>query len=258
MIIIFFTLIFTLGLIVGSFLNVLIYRLPRNLQFIKGRSFCPNCKKRINLYDNIPLLSFILLRGKCRNCGKKISLRYPLVELITGGIFLLSYLSHLSFLSYLLISGLIVIFFIDFDFQIIPDEIIFPLIVLYLLRFVLNLFISHLTTNYLLLTTYSPLFSAFGSFLFFYLIYILTKKKGMGFGDVKLAFLMGLVLDFPKIIVAFYISFLTGAFAGIILILVGKARLKQKIAFGPFLTFSTIISLLWGEKIVEILGKILF
>jgi len=171
-----------------------------------------------------------------------------LIELLAGALFYLSYLSHLSFLSYLLICGLVVIFFIDLEHQIIPDEIVIPLSILFLVYFLM-------TNPQLLITNY--LITALISFLFLYFIFLLTKGKGMGFGDVKLAFLMGLVLGFPKIVVAFYLAFLTGAFIGVILILLGKAKLKQKIAFGPFLVFGTIFSLLWGEKIVTLAEKVL-
>ena len=135
------------GLLIGSFLNVLIYRLPRGLSFTKGRSFCPKCKKQINFSDNIPLMSFVLLKGRCRFCHSSISWRYPVVELTTGVLFVLAAQNKLGrlgelrllgvgdfLLTILLFSGLIVIFFIDLEHQIIPDEIIFPLIVLFSLR----------------------------------------------------------------------------------------------------------------------------
>jgi len=240
--------VFVLGLCVGSFLNVLIYRLPKNLGFVKGRSFCPKCKHKLTWFDNIPLLSFLILKGRCRCCGKTISWKYPIVELLTGAVFLLSYLSNLSCLSYLLFAGLIVVFFIDLEHQIIPDEIVIPFSLFFLIYFLVvnpNLLI----TNYLI--------AGFFSFLFLYFIYLITKGKGMGFGDVKLAFLMGLVLGWPKIIVAFYLAFLTGAIIGIILILLKKSKLKQKIAFGPFLCLGTIIAYLWGEQIIKIFFKYL-
>ena len=237
-----------LGLVIGSFLNVVIYRLPRGLGFVRGRSFCPKCKHKVNWFDNVPVISFLILKGRCRFCGRKISWRYPLIELLAGALFYLSYLSHLSFLSYLLICGLVVIFFIDLEHQIIPDEIVIPLSVLFLgYRLLTN--IQYLISNFLI--------TGIVSFLFLYLIHLLTKGKGMGLGDVKLAFLMGLVLGFPKIVVAFYLAFLTGAFVGVILILLSRAKLKQKIAFGPFLVFGTIFSLLWGEKIVTLAEKVL-
>ena len=237
-----------LGLVIGSFLNVVIYRLPRGLGYVRGRSFCPKCKHKINWFDNVPVISFLILKGRCRFCGGKISWRYPLIELLAGALFYLSYLSHLSFLSYLLICGLVVIFFVDLEHQIIPDEIVIPLSVLFLgYRLLTN--IQYLISNFLI--------TGIVSFLFLYLIHLLTKGKGMGLGDVKLAFLMGLVLGFPKIVVAFYLAFLTGAFVGVILILLSRAKLKQKIAFGPFLVFGTIFSLLWGEKIVTLAEKVL-
>jgi len=237
-----------LGLVIGSFLNVVVYRLPRGLGFVRGRSFCPKCKHKINWFDNVPVISFLILKGRCRFCGRKISWRYPLIELLAGALFYLSYLSHLSFLSYLLICGLVVIFFVDLEHQIIPDEIVIPLSVLFLgYRLLTN--IQYLISNFLI--------TGIVSFLFLYLIHLLTKGKGMGLGDVKLAFLMGLVLGFPKIVVAFYLAFLTGAFVGVILILLSRAKLKQKIAFGPFLVFGTIFSLLWGEKIVTLAEKVL-
>lgn len=241
--------IFVLGLVIGSFLNVLIYRLPRKIGFVRGRSFCPNCKKKISWFDNVPVLSFLILKGHCRFCKQKISLRYPLVEILTGGVFALSYLSNLSLLSNILFAGLIVIFFIDLEHQIIPDEITVPLVIIFSLNCIVQVIAGLQTTDYCLL----QFLTAFLSFLFFYLIFLATKGKGMGFGDVKFAFLMGLVLGWPKIIVALYIAFLTGAFIGVILILKGKAKLKQKIAFGPFLALSTVLSVIWGEKIISFL-----
>lgn len=251
---------FLIGLCIGSFLNVIIYRLPRRLGFVKGRSFCPHCKKKIRWFDNVPLISFVLLRGRCHFCHSPISWRYPVVELTTGVLFVLGSSSFLSNIGYLrvldwgltlvLFSALVVIFFIDLEHQIIPDEIVLPIVILYIFRFVF----SCLSTDYCLLTT---VYSALGAFLFLLIIYLVTKGKGMGFGDVKFAFLMGLVLGYPKIIVAFYLAFLTGAFVGIILILGRKAKFGQKIAFGPFLALSTTISFLWGEKILSLALKIL-
>lgn len=247
------------GLAIGSFLNVLIYRIPRGIGFVKGRSFCPKCKKKINWYGNIPVISFVLLKGRCRKCQSPISLRYPVVELLTGVLFVLGALGQLGklgelgilgaiigvLLTWVLFSALIVIFFIDLEHQIIPDQILLPIILLF---FVWNLVIG----NWLFLL------SGFISSLFFLLVHLVTKGKGMGLGDVKLAFLMGLALGFPKIVVAVYLAFLTGAVVGTILILGKKAKFGQKIAFGPFLSFSTIITFLWGEKIIDWLQKILF
>ncbi len=248
-------LILILGWCIGSFLNVVIYRLPRGLSVVWGRSFCPKCKKKISWFDNVPLVSFILLKGHCRFCRSPISIRYPVVELLTGVLFVLASKPYLSNLSYLgiaevgltlvLFSSLIAIFFIDLEHQIIPDQILLPVIVLFVLR-------SLLTTNYWLLAT------GLGAALFLFLIWAITKGKGMGLGDVKLAFLLGLFLGWPKIVFAFYVAFLTGAVAGIILVLSGKAKLKGKIAFGPFLISAALVSFLWGDKILNWVGKLLF
>ena len=245
-------LVFIFGLFIGSFLNVLIYRLPRGLGFVKGRSFCPKCKKKISWYDNIPVFSFVFLRGKCRQCRSPISLRYPIVELLTGCLFVLiiNQIGQIDLIKQILhlvlISGLIVIFFIDLEHRIIPDEIIFPVIFLFFL-------FSLISNRQLLITNYLP--SALGAFFFLFLIWAISRGRGMGFGDVKLAFLMGLCLGFPKIIIAFYIAFLTGALSGVILILVKKAKFGQQIAFGPFLALGTFTALIWGEKILETVQK---
>jgi len=246
---------FVLGLVVGSFLNVLIYRLPRGLNAAKGRSFCPKCKKKISWYDNIPLLSFVLLKGRCRRCGKKISWRYPVVELLTAVttilIFNLKFEIFNEFLNYkvlnfqitidlvltlVLVYTLIVVFFTDLETMVIPDEVILPTSLLLLIRYGL--------TDYRLVTGIS-------AFAFIGLIYLLTKKKGMGFGDVKFALLMGLALGYPNIIIAFYIAFLTGTLVGIILIVLGKAKWKNKIAFGPFLCLGTFVAYFWGNVVVN-------
>jgi len=263
-----------LGLIVGSFLNVLIYRIPRGIGFVKGRSFCPKCKKKINWYDNMPVISFVLLGGRCRRCHSPISWRYPLVELTTGLVTLLIFnfrffsprfageagiLNQYQIfnfqtiidliLSLTFVWGLTVIFFVDLEHQIIPDEIVFPVIFLFL-------FFLLITNHQSLITNHLP--SALLSFLFLFTIFLLSKGKGMGLGDVKLAFLMGLVLGYPKIVVAMYFAFLTGAVMGIILILGKKAKFGQRIAFGPFLSGATVIAYLWGEKILSFIQKLLF
>lgn len=261
-----FFLLFLLGLCVGSFLNVLIYRLPRSLS-ITGRSFCPKCKKKIPWRDNLPILSFILLGGRCRFCRSPIGIQYPVVELTTGVLFVLVYLFHLrgvfpplagplhlqgtlSFLilpyQLLLISALIVVFFTDLKSQIIPDQIVYPAI------FFSLIFLISQSPN----IPISPILSASGAALFFLTLVVVTRGRGMGWGDVKLAGLMGLILGFPKIIVALYLAFLTGAIIAVILVLVGKKRFGQSIPFGPFLSGATIASLFWGQNLWQIFQKI--
>jgi len=239
---------FLLGLAVGSFLNVLIDRLPKDESVIKGRSYCERCKKPLRWYDLIPLVSFLLLKGKCRYCRSPISWYYPVVELTTGLLFLaviffiggftINIITIITIIYYLtIISGLIVIFFTDLKYGIIPDKIVFSSIIVS----IAYLFINHqsLIINHF--------FAGIGAFLFFFLLYLVTRGRGMGFGDVKLAFFLGLFLGWPKVVVAFYIAFLTGAVVGCILILWGKKKFSGgTIPFGPFLVLGGIISLFWA------------
>ncbi|MBI2030994.1 MAG: prepilin peptidase [Candidatus Levybacteria bacterium] len=257
---------FVLGLFIGSFLNVLIDRLPRDESIAKGRSYCDKCKKTLKWYDLIPVLSFILLRGKCRYCHSPISYYYPIVEIITGVFFALTYVYlinysdlrftnydlqfFVTFLYYLtLISSLIIVFFTDLKYGIIPDKIIFPAAVISI--------IYHLSFTIYpngQLSIINGLLSGFGAFLFFLALYLITRGRGMGFGDVKLVFLLGIFLGFPKIISALYLSFLLGAFVGLILILLKKKRFfkGETIPFGPFLVLGSIISLFLGENIIRL------
>lgn len=233
--------IFLLGLCVGSFLNVLAYRLPHNLP-ITGRSFCPTCKKKIPWHDNLPLVSFVFLKGKCRFCHSPISLQYPLVELATGILFVFVFFNFypdFTLIAYylFLVSSLIVVFVSDLLYQIIPDEVVYPAI---LFSFLYGLG----KTPYFL-----P--SAIGAGVFFLALHFATRRRGMGMGDVKLSFLMGLILGYPQVLVALYLAFLTGAASGVILILLGKKRFGQHIPFGPFLAGATITALFWGEPILK-------
>lgn len=234
---------FILGIFFGSFLNVLIYRLWNN-QSILGRSFCDNCKRKLLWYDLIPLLSFILLSGKCRFCKKKISLQIPLVELVTGFLFAAYFLKvqTLDFaflLNVLILSGLTVIFLSDANFEIIPDKILLPLLILALF----------LNSKFLL-----PHILIGGiSFLIFFLIFYFSKGKAFGFGDVKFAGVLGVILGFPLTFVSFYISFLTGAIVSLILVLWRKKFLGDTIPFGPFLSLGAVLSIFLGDKMVLLL-----
>lgn len=245
--------IFILGVSVGSFLNVLIDRLPREESFLIGRSYCESCKTRLRWYDLIPIFSFVILKAKCRYCRYRISYYYPVVELTTGFLFVavlfliggfsINFITIINLIYYLFImSGLIVIFFTDLKYGIIPDKIVFPSIIVS----IVYVFIIH---NSLFLIHF---LSALGSFLFFLLIFLATRGRGMGFGDVKLAFLIGLILGFPKIVVALYVAFLTGALVSIILILGKKKKFKgSTIPFGPFLAIGTLAALFWGNIIAQ-------
>jgi prepilin signal peptidase PulO-like enzyme (type II secretory pathway) len=221
----FFILVFALGLIFGSFANVLIWRLPQGKN-LGGRSICPRCKKKILWFDNLPLLSFFLLQGRCRECKEKISLRYPMVELLTGLVFVLLYLKFglsYKFIFFGLTSILLIsIFVIDLTNQIIPDELVFFGIILSVL---FNL-------------SFVNLFSGFLAALFLLIIHFVTSGRGMGLGDVKFAVFGGMVVGLNHVFYWLVLAFLTGAIVGCILILGRKAKLKSKIAFGPFLVLA--------------------
>jgi len=255
-------LIFFLGLVFGSFVGVLTWRLPRGKQFLLGRSICPHCKHQIAWFDNIPLVSFLALKGRCRHCRARISRRYPAVELALGVLFVLLYLRLLScpspetvclisstyalpgilFLFFVLLLNLS-IFVIDLERRIIPDELVFA--GLATLTVLLVLGPQH--------AFYLRLFAAFLAALLLLALNIATKGKGMGLGDVKYALFGGLFFGWPLSLVWLLTAFLTGALAAIILILTDKAGMKDKIAFGPFLAISFVIVMFFGERILGLL-----
>ena len=235
----------------GSFLNCVIYRLEKGQSFLRGRSYCPNCRHQLGFWDLIPVLSFLWLRAKCRYCQKKISLQYPLVEIATGVLFVLVFnllRSDLLGRSDLLISGfviipfLIVIFVYDLKHYIIPDKVIYPAIGITL--------IYHFLRSDLLGRS-DLLISAFGAAAFFLAIVLVSRGKWMGVGDIKLAFLMGLLLGWPNIFLALFLAFTAGAVIGIGLILFGRKSLKSEVPFGPFLVSGTVMALFWGEPIIN-------
>ena len=236
----FYIFIFLLGLVVGSFLYCLIYRLETGKGFLRGRSFCPRCGRRLGLWDLIPILSFLALRGRCRYCGQQISLQYPLVELATGVLFLLIFLVGVNNYAMALLFTFfgVVIFVYDLKHYLIPDKVIYPAISAAL---IFNLGTSDVFV--------SALASAFGAAAFFGTIVLISRGKWMGVGDIKLAFLMGLVLSFPNILVALFLAFLIGAIIGIGLILWGDKTLKSEVPFGPFLVTGTLIAMFWGERL---------
>jgi len=257
--------IFTLfGLCLGSFLNVLIDRLPKR-EKITGRSYCPHCKKKLNWYELIPLLSFVFLKGKCSACKKPISLQYPLVELATGILFPLTiytYNSQLtthnlqSFLTLCCLLSitcyLVVIFGSDVKYYIVPDEIIYSAIFFALCYQIISNIQDFKSNFFKLFSALYPSFlSAVGAAVFFLLILFVTKGKGMGLGDVKIATFMGLFLSFPNILVALFISFFSGSIVGLILIALKKKTLKSKIPLAAFLAPATYIVFFWGGKIIE-------
>lgn len=209
---------FFFGLLIGSFISAVTYRIPRSLDFIKGRSFCDFCKKDLFWYDNIPLFSYVFYLGRSRCCHKKISIRYPLIEVATAVCFVVLYLFSLSPVYYVLCTISLAIFIIDLEHQIIPDELIWLVLFLGLVNF-----------------SFNNLFSGFLFAFLLLLLHLVTRGRGMGLGDVKLAIALGIWLGLTNGLTWLLISFIMGGIVASILLLLKKADMKTKIAFGPFL-----------------------
>ena len=255
----FYILIFILGLSVGSFLNVIICRLETKETIISNRSYCPQCRAILKWYDLIPVLSFLLQKRRCRYCKKKISWQYPVVEIATACLFLLIFNLQFSIFNliyyFIIISFLIIIFTYDLKHYLIPNRIIYPAIII---AGIFNF--QFLISNQFSIFKFSIL-SALGASSFFLALVLVSKGKWMGLGDVKLAFLMGLILGWPNILLALFLSFLSGAVIGIGLIIFGKKGFKSQIPFGPFLAGSTILVMFYNLYLInsaQTLFQILF
>lgn len=268
-----------IGLAIGSFLNVLIDRLPQE-ESITGRSHCDYCKKDLAWYDLLPILSYVYLGARCRYCGKKVSFFYPLVEAITGlafvftiarigptssldklgtslgvkeigavgGALLTLHFGVLQLLAMLgIVSCAIVIFFSDLKYQIIPDSI--------QIAFFAFSFLFLVTKGVTAKVFFDQVIAAFVIMLPILVLFLLTKARGMGFGDVKLAFNIGFLLGIFGGLGALYTGFITGAAVGVILILIGKKKLKSKIAFGPFLVLGFLAMLFFEIPVFQWLKK---
>ncbi len=247
----FFLSIFLFGLIIGSFLNCVIYRLETDDNPLKGRSYCPKCKHTLIWKDLIPVFSFIFLKGSCRYCQKKISWQYPLVEIATGLLFVLIFNQlfvgdYLSFFYYLIIAALlIIIFVVDLKHYIIPDKIVYLAIIVALAFNLQYLFLNQF------LVFKNSVMSAVLAAGFFLAIVLITKGKGMGIGDIKLAFFMGLFLSWPNILVALFLAFSIGAIIGAGMIIAKNKTLKSEMPFGPFLITGTFMALFLGEQVIN-------
>jgi len=264
-----------LGLLVGSFLNVVIYRLPKIMErewrlqcaeltaptdsadskpvaaynLTKPRSACPHCGHQISAMENIPLLSYIFLRGKCKGCGAAISIRYPIVEVVSG---LLSAFAawHFGFGpaaagAILLIWALVALTFIDFDTQLLPDDITLPLL---WLGIVFNLYGTFTTLN-------NAVAGAIAGYLTLWSVYwlfkLVTGKEGMGYGDFKLLAALGAWLGWSSIPLVVMLSSVVGAVVGITLIIAARHGRNIPIPFGPYLAGGGLIALFWGQQLTQ-------
>tara|TARA_Y100001935_G_scaffold240361_1_gene228835 strand:- start:4374 stop:5144 length:771 start_codon:yes stop_codon:yes gene_type:complete len=240
--------VFLLGLLWGSFANVVIYRWPRQESFVFGRSHCPHCKALVSWWQNIPVLSFLILGGKCRSCGQKISRRYPLVELLTGMIFLAIYWKYgmsWSTLEYFIFGfGLVTVSFIDLDHMLLPDIFTLPGIGIGLIGAYLNPERSFQNAWLGVLVGGGILWSVA------VIYYALRKREGMGGGDIKLLAWIGAILGLSSIPVVLLFASLWGSFFGILMSLRSKDGAQTAIPFGPYLALGALFYLFFGEEVI--------
>ncbi len=237
-------LIFIIGLLIGSFLNVCIYRIPRDESISYPPSHCTNCSKRIKWYDLIPVISYALLGGKCRNCKEKISIKYPIVELVTGLVFIGLYLKYgqtIEFLKFVVfISFLIVIGVIDFETTDVYLKTTLPGIIVGIVFAVISGFMGKEFMEYV-----------YGGLLGGGLIsLIILITHGMGWGDAEICLMCGIFLGLRLTIVMLFLAFIIGGAVGIMLILLKKKSQKDYIPFGPFISLAAVITVFFGENIM--------
>lgn len=262
---------FIVGLIIGSFLGAVNYRLKTAEDIVWKRSHCPLCKHEIRWYDNIPLLSFIILFGRCRDCRKYISWEYPLIELMTGVLFAGAAIKFFGVpflgisgimtsaaganavidLSFLLfaVCYLVLIFWHDYDYMLISDAVVYPAIII---TFFYQLY-KYIQSPFGIADIQAPLTSAliaaFGAALFFFLLIWMSRGKWIGGGDVKLGFLAGLIVGWPKILFVFFLTYLVGSVVSLALIALKKKTWKSQIPFGPFMAAAILLVMFFSDQI---------
>ncbi len=240
---------FLLGLFIGSFLNVCIYRIPKGESVVWPPSHCPTCGERIKPYDNIPVVSYFLLKGRCRNCGERISWQYPAVELLTGVLTAATVCKFgvsFSSLYYLLLAYyLIVVSFIDLKTMEVPVRLSYGTLLSGLL---LSFFVPQHSFK-------EAVFGAsFGAGIILFIIetyYVFTGKEGMGYGDANIMAVVGAFLGWKKVLLTLFLASLVGAAVGITLILLRRGEREKPIPFGPFIAAGALLSLYFGDRLIN-------
>lgn len=230
------------GIVIGSFLNVCILRIPKKESITFDRSHCPKCQYQLKWYDLVPVLSYIALGGRCRKCKTKISIQYPIIELLNGaaylGIYILLGLTWYTVITCITFSVMLVIFMIDLRHKIIPNSlVVFTLILGVVQTLLTGAYLEHII----------GFFSVSG----FLILLTLILRKPLGLGDIKLMAAAGLLLGWKEIIVALMVGSIVGSLIGVTLILLKVNKWKQLIAFGPFLTVGIMIAMLFGDSIIS-------
>lgn len=251
--------IFIFGTLIGSFLNCFIWRLYKR-EGLWNRSYCPKCRGKIAWYDNIPVLSYLILRARCRHCREHISVQYPVVEFITGVLFVLAFynifgssdlisnfkfqISNSSYIqllrSFFVISVMIVIFIYDLRWYLILDKVTLPACVIVI---VLNLFLGMSLVNFLIAGVVGASFFLFQ--------FVISRGRWIGGGDIRLGLLMGLILGWPHVLTAIFLAYFIGSFVGIALLVSGRKEWGSQIPLGIFLSTAAIMVLFWGDKILS-------
>lgn len=245
--------IFIFGLIIGSFLNVVILRLKSGQDIIWSRSNCPHCQHQLTAVDLFPLVSFLWLRGRCRYCHSQIAWQYPMVELATGLLFLFSFNQILAesgiidwlffiklFIIWLSIASLIIIFVYDLKWMLIPDSVVLPSA---LIIFLLNWLIGYEIWNLLL-----GVFLGFG---FFAIQYFISGGRWIGGGDLRLGIFMGCLLGFEGTILALFLAYISGAIISLILLALKRVSVKSAVPFGVFICPAILIVWFFGENLIN-------
>ena len=236
------------GAAIGSFLNVLIIRIPQGISIVYPSSHCQTCGHAIRFYDNIPVISYIILRGRCRDCHEKISLRYPLVEILTAIMSLLLFwkfgLSLKYMFSFVFSCTLIVITFVDFDHQIIPDIITLPGIPMFALIAVLFMNVPWMDAVLGIIIGGGCLYAVAVGYE------LITKREGMGGGDIKLLAMLGGFLGWKSIFFIVFVSSLLGALVGVSMMIAKGQNMKYAVPFGPFLSIAAVAYIFFGQYVM--------
>ncbi|MBV7275749.1 prepilin peptidase [Clostridiaceae bacterium UIB06] len=238
--------VFILGTVVGSFLNVCIYRIPNEQSIAYPPSHCTNCNNYIKWYDLIPIISYIFLKGRCRHCGEKISIKYPLIEFVTGFLYLMIYikygiginlLKYITFISIMIVVGMIDLETTDIYFKTTVVGVIAACVFL-----VIYIYMGLPIKGYV-----------FGGLLGAGVLAIiaLITKGGMGWGDVEICLVCGLFLGIKYTALVLFLSFIIGSIIGILLILSGKKSRKDYVPFGPFIVIASVVTLFFGQSILN-------
>ena len=241
------------GLVVGSFLNVVIYRVPRHESIVQPGSHCPSCGAPVAARDNVPVISWLVLRGRCRACRAPISPRYPAVELLTGVLFMgagIRFGAHVEVIDYcVFFAVLVALAFIDLDTRLVPRRIVYPAAGV---TAVLLTVASVVDGDYRALED-----AAIGGAAAFGALFVIhvVQPRGMGFGDVRLAGLIGLNLGWlglAHVAVGLFLGFLFGAAIGVVVVVAGRGGRRTAVPFAPFLAAGAVVAVLWGNRLVHI------